>query len=145
MDREAMPTARVEETHTVKKKATILVVEDEDLLREVISEFLIAGGHKVIATGNLQEACRLAVEQRLEIDLLLSDVVLKGGNSKQLVQRLTEQGCTFRVVYMPGYTPNAIVHHGVLQPGTLFLQKPFTQAMLLNKIEEALSLGVDRV
>lgn len=140
-DTDAIPAARAAKVCTVKKKATILLVEDEDLLREVISEFLISGGHKVIATGNLEEACRLAMEQRLDIDLLLSDVVLKGGNSKQLVQRLTEQGCTFRVVYMSGYTPNAIVHHGVLDPGTLFLQKPFSQATLLDKIEEALSLA----
>jgi len=122
-----------------KNKATILLVEDEDSLRDVIADFLQSGGHKVIKADSVGEACRKALELRLDFDLLLTDVVLKGGNGKQLVRRLEEQGCTFRVIYMSGYTPNAIVHHGVLDPGILFLQKPFSRSALLDKIEEALS------
>ncbi len=93
----------------------------------------------MIVASSVDEACRAALERRLEIDLLLTDVVLKGGNARQLVSRLDEQSCSFRVLYMSGYTPDAIVHHGVLEPGTMFLQKPFSRAVLLNKVEEALS------
>jgi DNA-binding response OmpR family regulator len=114
-------------------------VEDEETLREVVFDFLREGGHKVIAAGNLDESCQAALEHRLEIDLMLTDVVLKGGNAKQLVRRLEEQGCSFRALYMSGYTPDAIVYHGVLEPGTLFLQKPFSRSVLLDKVEEALS------
>jgi PAS domain S-box-containing protein len=133
------PEERVLPAQSIKNIATILLVEDEENLRDVISQFLMSGGHKVIVADCLDEACRVALEQRLEIDLLLTDVILKGGNAKQLVHRLDEQGCAFRVVYMSGYTPNAIVHHGVLDPDTLFLQKPFSRSVLLDKVEEALS------
>jgi CheY-like chemotaxis protein len=127
----------------IKKKATILVVEDDDSLREIICDFLHSGEHSVIAAGNLDEACQMALEHRQEIDLLLTDVVLKGGNAKQLIQRIQDQGCRLRVLYMSGYTPNAIVHHGVLDPGTLFLQKPFSRNTLFEKIEEALSRTIE--
>jgi CheY-like chemotaxis protein len=145
---ELREAAKIEESalpiQPIKKKATILLVEDEDSLRELISEFLKSGGHEVIEAGNLDEACRAALERKLAIDLLLTDVVLKGGNAKQLVYRLEEQGCSFRTLYMSGYTPNAIVHHGVLDPGILFLQKPFSRSTLLSKVEEALSLEACR-
>lgn len=124
-----------------RRIATILLVEDSDDLRDVIEAFLQSGGHTVIAADSPVEACRLALEQRAEIDLLLTDVVLKEGNGRQLAQRLKSQGCEFPVVYMSGYTPNAIVHHGVLDPGMLFLQKPFSRATLLDMIEKALSLN----
>jgi CheY-like chemotaxis protein len=123
------------------KRGMILLVEDEETLRDVVTDFLRSGGHTVIAAGNLDEACRLALENRQKIDLLLTDVILKGGNAKQLVHRLEAQQCAFRVVYMSGYTSDAIVRHGVLDPGVLFLQKPFSRTALLDKVEEALSSG----
>jgi nitrogen-specific signal transduction histidine kinase/CheY-like chemotaxis protein len=135
----SMPEEHASPTQSIKQNGTILLVEDEENLRDVISQFLMSGGHKVIVADSLDEACRVALEHRQQIGLLLTDVILKGGNAKQLVHRLGEQGCAFRVVYMSGYTPNAIVHHGVLDPGMLFLQKPFSRSVLLDKVEEALS------
>jgi PAS domain S-box-containing protein len=123
----------------ILKRATILLVEDEDGLREIVREFLESGGHKVITAATVEEAYQTAMARRSEIELMLTDVVLRGGNGKQLVQRLQEQGCAFPVIYMSGYTPDAIVHHGVLDFGTLFLQKPFSRATLLGKVEVALS------
>jgi len=120
------------------RAATILLVEDEDTLRSAISEFLRAGGHTIIEADSVGNACDVAVSRRTDIDLLLTDVVLKGGNAKQLVDRLNEQGCNFPVLYMSGYTPGAIVHHGILNSNTLFLQKPFSQSKLLDKVNEAL-------
>jgi FixJ family two-component response regulator len=84
----------------------------------------------------------VALKRRLEIELLLTDVVLKGGNAIQLVRRLEEQACAFPVLYMSGYTPDAIVHHGVLEPGMMFLQKPFSRTGLLDKVEESLMRGL---
>ena len=133
------PSMRVLRAEPIRKKATILLVEDEESLREVITDFLRSGGHKVVAAGSLDEACQVALERRLEIELLLTDVVLKGGNANQLVHRLEEQACAFPVLYMSGYTPDAIVHHGVLEPGVMFLQKPFSRTMLLDKVEESLT------
>jgi DNA-binding NtrC family response regulator len=113
-------------------------VEDEEVLRSVIAEFLRLGGHKVFAADSMVEASRVALERRTEIDLLLTDVLLKDGNADQLVQLLKQQGCVFWVLYMSGYAPNTIGHNGVLAPGTLFLQKPFSRTALLEKINEAL-------
>ena len=137
-------TAKVEHATpalSITRIATILLVEDEDNLRGVITEYLESAGHKVIVADSLDEASRVALENRQTIDLLLTDVILKGGNAKQLVHRLKKQGCVFRVVYMSGYTSDAIVRHGVLDPGIKFLQKPFSQTELLKKVEEALTSG----
>jgi len=136
------PSKRVLLAEPIRKKATILLVEDEDSLREVVAEFLRSEGHKVVAAGSLDEACEVALKRRLEIELLLTDVVLKGGNANQLVHRLKEQACVFPVLYMSGYTPDAIVHHGVLEPGVMFLQKPFSRTGLLDKVEEVLMRGL---
>jgi PAS domain S-box-containing protein len=118
--------------------ATILLVEDDTDLRQAVAEFLESGGHTVFAADRSESACEIAEKRKHEIDLILSDVVLKGGNGKQLVQRLREIGCTCKVVYMSGYTPNAIVHHGVLEEGVFFLQKPFSKTVLLSKVASAL-------
>jgi CheY-like chemotaxis protein len=121
-------------------RAGILLVEDEADLREIISEFLLSAGHTVIAAQSHEEALERAAEFGSNIDVLLTDVILRGRNGKQLAETLLAQGFNFKVIYMSGYTPNAIVHHGVLEEGTSFLQKPFSRAALLDKIQEALNL-----
>jgi len=135
-----LTTADSSGTGTARKrrKATVLLVEDDEALRSAVMEFLQSGEHEVIPAAGPVEACRLAMEHRSEINLMLTDVILRDGNGRQLVERLRQQGCTFKAVYMSGYTPNAIVHHGVLEPGMMFLQKPFSREMLLNIIESAL-------
>jgi len=118
---------------------TILLVEDEIALREVIAEFLRSNGHTVLCAQSEEEALQAIADHGGTFDLLLTDVVLRGKNGKQLAQSLRDRGYSFRVIYMSGYTPNAIVHHGVLDEGTKFLQKPFTRNSLLAKVREALS------
>jgi PAS domain S-box-containing protein len=119
--------------------ATILLVEDEPTLREVIIDFLASAGHTVIAAESPEEALVRAAESGSAIDLLLTDVILKGRNGKQLADSFKAKGFHFKVIYMSGYTPDAIVHHGVLEEGTIFLQKPFSRATLLAKIQETLT------
>jgi signal transduction histidine kinase/ActR/RegA family two-component response regulator len=122
-----------------KRRSTILLVEDDDNLREVIAEFLRIGGHTVIATDGVENALRVAIERNCQIDLMLTDVVLRDGNGNQLVARLEEHGCRLKVIYMSGYSPKAIVHHGAIDEQTLFLQKPFSYATLIDKVESALT------
>jgi signal transduction histidine kinase len=124
---------------TSARKATVLVVEDDEGLRGVIGEFLESSGHEAICAGSLQDAGRIASEKKDKIDILLTDIVLAGGNGKQFAQSLEARGLRYQVIYMSGYAPSAVVHHGVLEPGIRFLQKPFTRAMLQEKIAEALS------
>jgi DNA-binding response OmpR family regulator len=114
-------------------------VEDEPTLRNVIIDFLASAGHTVIAAESHEEAMERAAESGSAIDLLLTDVILKGRNGKQLAESLKAKGFHFKVIYMSGYTPDAIVHHGVLEEGTIFLQKPFSRATLLAKIQETLT------
>jgi PAS domain S-box-containing protein len=135
----ALPKTLAPTIPIIHKCATILLVEDEDGLRKIIGEFLLSAGHMVIAVANVEDAYQAAMEQRSEIEVMLTDVVLRGGNGRQLANRLLEQGCDFPVIYMSGYTSDAIVHHGVLDSGTLFLQKPFSRATLLAKVAQALS------
>jgi len=124
---------------SAKRRSTILLVEDDYSLREVITEFLKRGGHTVIAADSLQTAFSLALERKSQIDLMLTDVVLRDGSGNQLVDRLAEHGCHFKVIYMSGYSPKAIVHHGNMGEHTLFLQKPFSSAALIDLVELALS------
>jgi CheY-like chemotaxis protein len=143
-----LPIAEVQESKEVvhpplavaagAKNATVLLVEDEEALRDVISEFLTSAGNEVIAAASHEEALELLLERRSPIDLLLTDVVLKGRNGKQLAEALKDKGYALNVIYMSGYTPSAIVHHGVLEADTMFLQKPFTRTALLAKVQEAL-------
>lgn len=134
-----LPEESAPPVQLIKRKSTILVAEDEDSLRKVILDFLLLEGHTVIEVGTAEDAYRTAMDRRSEIELLLTDVVLKGGNGKQLVHRLEQQGCNFPVIYMSGYTPNVIAQHGAMDPGTLFLQKPFSRLKLLEMVEEALA------
>jgi PAS domain S-box-containing protein len=128
----------IEDSSPAIDHATVLLVENEASLREVIAEFLRSSGHTVIAAESHEEAMKRAAENGGRIDLLLTDVVLRGRNGKQLANSLRESGFHFKVIFMSGYTPSAIVHHGVLDEGTFFLQKPFTRTDLLKMIQQVL-------
>jgi DNA-binding NtrC family response regulator len=139
-EQEHLPAENVTSGHEVQvRKTTILLVEDDSELRSIVGEFLSLMGHKVIAAESQQEALQIALDEKNGIEILLTDVVLKGGNGKYLAERLRELGCNCKVIFMSGYTPNAIVHHGVLDPGVQFLQKPFSRATLLTKINEVIA------
>jgi two-component system cell cycle sensor histidine kinase/response regulator CckA len=116
---------------------TVLVVEDADGVRELTRRLLERKGYKVLLAANADEALRL-FEQHPSIDLLLTDVVLPGASGPELSKRLVEGRRALRVIYMSGYTEEAIVRHGVLKPGVAFLHKPFTSETLGQKIREVL-------
>ncbi|HLK33096.1 MAG TPA: response regulator, partial [Terriglobales bacterium] len=101
-------------------------------------EALQAQGYNVMAAGNGHEALALAAPANCRIDLMITDVVMPGMSGRELAKRLAESRPRLRVLYLSGYTEDAIVHHGVLDPGTAFLQKPFNLDALACKVREVL-------
>ncbi|HEU4764470.1 MAG TPA: ATP-binding protein, partial [Candidatus Eisenbacteria bacterium] len=117
---------------------TILAVEDEESLLNLVAEILKDAGYNVIPANGPKEALRVLVEHREAIHMLLTDVVMPGMSGRILADQVLRERPGMRVLYMSGYTDNAIVHHGVLDAGTAFLQKPFTPDALIKKVREVL-------
>jgi two-component system cell cycle sensor histidine kinase/response regulator CckA len=137
---EAADTVVEERAPVVQARAgtqTVLVVEDEDGLRELARRLLLRQGYTVLVAANADEALRLFEADQV-IDVLLTDVVMPGASGPELTRQLAEQRPALKVIYMSGYTEEGIVHHGVLKPGIAFLQKPFTAETLGQKIREVL-------
>jgi two-component system, cell cycle sensor histidine kinase and response regulator CckA len=117
---------------------TVLLVEDSDSLREVTREFLQMAGYSVVESSDASEALRLASNHDGPIHLLLTDVVMPGMNGRDLAREMQSIHPETRVLFMSGYTANAIHHHGVLEEGLSLLTKPFTRTGLAQKIRELL-------
>ena len=118
---------------------TILVVEDEDGVRELIRTVLAQAGYEVFAARDGREALELFESRASRAQLLLTDVVLPSMGGRRLAEVLTARKPALKVLYMSGYTDNAIVHHGVLDPGVAFLEKPISPRGLLEKLRATLS------
>jgi signal transduction histidine kinase len=116
---------------------TVLVVEDEAGLRELAKRLLQRHGYTVLIASDADEALRL-FDGNPSIDVLLTDVVMPGASGPELVKQLVERRPNLKVIYMSGYTDEAIVHHGILDPGIVFLRKPFSSESLGQKMREAL-------
>jgi two-component system, cell cycle sensor histidine kinase and response regulator CckA len=117
---------------------TVLVAEDEIAVRAVVCEVLRAHGYQVLAAEHAAEALHLAAQPGPPPDLLLTDVVMPGLSGTELAQRLLAQRPSLRVLFMSGYTDEALGRQGVLEPGTRFIQKPFTSDVLLQAVRETL-------
>jgi CheY-like chemotaxis protein len=120
-----------------RRAETVLVVEDAEGLRELARRLLQRQGYTVLVAADAHQALRL-FEQNASIDVLLTDVVMPGASGPELTRRLVAQRPALKVIYMSGYTEEAIVQHGVLNPGIAFLHKPFTSETLGRKIREVL-------
>jgi PAS domain S-box-containing protein len=116
---------------------TVLVVEDEASLRDLTKRLLELQGYTVLVAADADEALRL-FEEHDSIDVLLTDVVMPGASGPELTRELIARKPALTVIYMSGYTEEAIVHHGVLAPGVAFLHKPFTSETLGRKIRDTL-------
>jgi len=116
---------------------TVLVVEDQEGVRELAKRLLERRGYTALVAADASEALRL-FEQNPSIDVLLTDVVMPGASGPDLTKQLMEQRPALKVIYMSGYTEDAIVHHGILKPGIAFLHKPFTSETLGRKISDVL-------
>ncbi len=121
------------------KGQPVLVVEDEEGVRNLVRALLERMGFQVSVAANGGEAILLVEEKGFRPVLVLTDVVMPAMSGRQVVERLRKSLPDLKVLYMSGYTDNAIVHHGVLDPGTPFLQKPFSAEELARKLREVLS------
>jgi hypothetical protein len=116
----------------------LLLVEDEDGLRDLAREILQLHGYTVLEARHPGEALLIGERHAGPIDLLVTDVVMPQMSGRELADRLGPLRPGMKVLYMSGYTADAIGHHGVLEPGTAFLPKPFTPDALTRKVREVL-------
>lgn len=117
---------------------TVLIVEDEDSILELAEAILEDMGYNVLTADSPEAAIRLVEGFNDTIHLLITDMIMPGMNGKQLADRLTALQPEMKRIYMSGYTANVIAHHGVLDEGIHFLQKPFSLKSLVDIVREAL-------
>ena len=117
---------------------TVLLVEDDSQLRQLTSSVLADCGYKVLVAGGTEEGLALCKANRKEIQLLVTDVVMPGMNGRQLAEQILQISPQAKVLYVSGYTSNAIVHYGILDTGLWFLPKPFSLSALVAKVREVL-------
>jgi two-component system cell cycle sensor histidine kinase/response regulator CckA len=119
---------------------TILLVEDEKGVRELAREYLASSGYTVIEAEDGHTALELAAMHVGPIHLLLTDVVMPGISGRELAERVSQIRPGIKIIYMSGYTDQAVVHHGILQNDAVLLQKPFTLMTLAGKLREILAV-----
>ena len=116
----------------------ILLVEDAEPLRRLAQTFLESGGFRVLSAASGEEALEVAARFSGTFDLLLTDVVMPGMNGRLLAEQLLPRQPGMKVLYMSGYTDSFIAGHGVLNPETHLLHKPFTEEVLIGKVRDVL-------
>ncbi len=119
---------------------TILLVEDEPRVRKLIAGVLTARGYTVVEATRGAEAIKLCKERKGKVDLAVVDVVMPEMSGPDLVKQLRPLCPGMRVLYISGYTDEAILHHGIQQSGAAFLQKPFLPDVLARKIRDVLDM-----
>jgi len=141
---------RVEETARIKEEAeevaeslqgseTILLVEDDGMVRNTTLKILQKYGYSVLCARGGEEALHICRQHKAPVQLMLTDVVMPGMNGKELAKRLEELRPEIKVLFMSGYTDNAIVHNGLLDKGIAFIPKPLTPMGLARKVREVLN------
>ena len=120
---------------------TILLVEDDDRVRALVANMLKKNGYRVLLASAADQALEIAARHRGRIHLLLTDVVMPGLSGRLLSERLTAARPDTRVLYMSGYSDDAILRHGIKRAAAHFIQKPFSIDALTHKIREALTTG----
>jgi PAS domain S-box-containing protein len=123
-------------TDVPRRSLLVLVVEDDPPIRLLTCRFLDQLGHKVLESHDVRDAIRICNEHRNTIDVLLTDVVMPDMTGRQLYEHVREFSPAMRVIYMSGYPEQVIAHHGVLDQGTFFLQKPFSSYDLSRILQE---------
>jgi len=117
---------------------TILVVDDEDSLRTVVADLLGQLGYRILSARNGVEALDLARDYAGRIDVLLCDVVMEGLPGPELAEQLLRARPELKVVFMSGFADTSLAPGGILKPGTVLIQKPFTVRALSAKLREIL-------
>jgi signal transduction histidine kinase len=125
-------------------RETVLVVEDDNQVRSVAAMVLEISGYDVLTAANGGEALLLCEQFKSKIDLLLTDMIMPGMGGQELSKRLLRLRPGTRVVYMSGYSENANIHHGVIEEGSDFIEKPFSPEVLTRRIREVLDTPRNR-
>jgi len=131
------PEEQAEALPAKRDGVTILLAEDDPIMRKLTRKMLEEHGYKVLEATNGEAALEVISRHPSSIDLTLTDVAMKGMNGPDLVLRLMDSHPEMKIIYMSGYTGELIAHQG-LQSGIPLLEKPFTRAALLKTIDEAL-------
>jgi two-component system cell cycle sensor histidine kinase/response regulator CckA len=126
------------ETELAPGHETVLLVEDEVTLRELVRQYLQNQGYVVLEARGSAEAVQISNSHPSPIHLLLTDVIMPGMNGRELAQQISSGRSGIKVLFMSGYTENAIGHNGLLEAGINLLQKPFTLPALKAKVREVL-------
>jgi CheY-like chemotaxis protein len=121
------------------KQETVLLVEDEDAVRSLASTILKSHGYKVLEARSGEEAIALSRKHSGPIDALVTDVIMPHMSGREVAEAVQRIRKDIRVLYISGYTDDVISHHGVLTPGTAFLQKPFSPEGLATKVHDLLN------
>jgi PAS domain S-box-containing protein len=136
----ASPRERHNEVRPLQRGTeTILLVEDETGVRELAREYLRSSGYTVLEAEDGHTALELAAMHAGTIHLLMTDVVMPGISGRELADRAKYIRPDMKILYMSGYTDQAVVHHGILESDAVLLQKPFTLSTLSAKLREILS------
>jgi PAS domain S-box-containing protein len=136
-----VPEERTDPGEKLRGSESILLAEDSEPLRKLAHGYLEACGFRVLSARSGEEALEVAASYGGTFDLLLTDVVMPGINGRVLAEQLGPREPGMKVLYMSGYTDSFIAGHGVLEPGTHLLHKPFTEEVLVRKVREVLDGG----
>ena len=117
---------------------TILLVDDEESLRTVVVDLLSQLGYRMLSAASGQAALQAAQEYSGKIDLLVTDVVMNNLSGPELAEQLMKVRPGIKVIFISGYADGSLAPHGVLKPGTVLVQKPFTIKILSAKVREVL-------
>ena len=131
--REVSPPAQLP-----RGEETILLVEDEPAVLEMVKLMLETFGYTVLASSTPREAMRIASEKSVEIDLLITDMVMPGMTGRDLRENLSPLFTELKCLFMSGYTGNVLTHQGILEEGINFIQKPFSKQEIAAKVREVL-------
>jgi len=140
-DRKDAPGKTVSDAEDLRGEETVLLVEDDESIRKLAAAILGRYGYTVIPACDGVDALEVSEAHEGEIGLLLTDVIMPRMGGGELFNRLRRLRPDIKVLYVSGYTNNAIVHQGVLDPGIAFLQKPYTPVSLARKVKEVLEAG----
>jgi len=134
----AVPDSGASEEQAERGTETIVLVEDDESVRSLVQVMLESKGYRVLAAAGAAEAERLCAERAGDVDLLLSDVVMPEVNGRVLAERLAAVTPSLRVLFMSGYSDEAVYRHGEISPDAAFIEKPFTDRTLARKVREVL-------
>jgi CheY-like chemotaxis protein len=136
-----LDVAHTERTDSTRGSETVLVVEDEDGVRELVRQILVEHGHPVLTARHGRDAMLLAERYERPIDLLVTDVVMPEMGGGELVNRLTELRPDLKVLFISGYTDDEVLRRGVQGAETSLLHKPFTAEGLMLRVRDVLNGG----